>query len=51
MQPFALMGSSLVKERSWTPQQLMQYGVIYLASSFITLFISFAFWKIIGLVK
>ncbi|MBN1601682.1 MAG: anion permease [Chitinispirillaceae bacterium] len=51
MQPFSLMGSSLVKERSWTSQQLMQYGVVYLASTFITIFISFAYWKIVGLVK
>jgi hypothetical protein len=51
MQPFSLMGSALAKERTWTPAQLMRYGMVYLASSMLTLFISLAYWKMTGFVK
>lgn len=51
MQPFALMGSALSKERSWAPGHLMKYGVVYLASCMITLIISMAYWKAIGYIK
>jgi anion transporter len=48
MQPFSLMGSAIVKGRSWTPNQLMRYGVVYIISSIITLFISMIYWKMTG---
>jgi divalent anion:Na+ symporter, DASS family len=51
MQPFSMMGSALAKERSWTPNQLMRYGMIYLVSSIVTLFISMAYWRMTGFVK
>lgn len=51
MQPFALMGSALAKERTWTPNQLLQYGVVYTTSCIITLLISMPYWKAVGLVK
>ena len=51
MQPFALMGSSLAKERTWSPQQLMSYGVVYLFSCMATLMISMLYWKLTGFVK
>lgn len=50
MQPFSVMGSALVKGRSWTPNQLMRYGVVYIISSIITLFISMIYWKMTGFV-
>jgi Di- and tricarboxylate transporters len=51
MQPFSMMGAALAKERSWTPDQLMRYGMVYLGSSLLTLLISLAYWKITGFVK
>jgi len=51
MQPFSMMGSALAKERSWTPRQLMSYGMIYIVSSMVTLFISTAYWKMTGFIK
>lgn len=51
MQPFALMGSSLSKERTWSPNQLLRYGIVYLLSCFITLMISMPYWKATGFVK
>ncbi len=51
MQPFSMMGSALAKGRSWTPNQLMRYGMVYLVSSIVTLFISLAYWKMTGFVK
>ena len=51
MQPFALMGSGLAKERTWTPNQLLRYGFVYLGSCMITLIISLIYWKAIGLIK
>lgn len=51
MQPFALMGSALAKERSWTPNHLMRYGVVYLAGCLVTLTVSMMYWKTIGFIK
>jgi sodium-dependent dicarboxylate transporter 2/3/5 len=51
MQPFSLMGSALAKGRSWTPDQLIRYGTVYLASSIATLLIGMAYWKMTGFVK
>ncbi len=51
MQPFALMGSALAKERSWTPNQLMRYGVVYLVSCMITLAVSIIYWQQTGFIK
>ncbi len=51
MQPFALMGSALAKERTWTPNQLLRYGVVYLVGCLITLAVSMVYWQAIGLVK
>jgi di/tricarboxylate transporter len=51
MQPFSMMGSALAKGRSWTVQQLMKYGMVYIGSSLLTLFVSFVYWKMTGLVK
>jgi hypothetical protein len=51
MQPFALMGSALAKERSWNPNQLLRYGFVYLASCMITLVVSMIYWKAIGFIK
>jgi len=51
MQPFALMGSALAKERSWTPKQLLRYGVVYLAACMITLAISTVYWQTTGFIK
>jgi anion transporter len=51
MQPFALMGSALAKERSWTPGQLMLYGMVYLVSCLLTLGFSMVYWGATGFVK
>jgi hypothetical protein len=51
MQPFALMGSALAKERSWTPNQLLRYGIVYLISCMITLAISIIYWQATGFIK
>jgi len=51
MQPFALMGSAIAKERSWTPNQLLRYGVVYLVSCSITLAISIVYWQATGFIK
>ncbi|MCF7848902.1 MAG: anion permease [Kiritimatiellales bacterium] len=51
MQPFALMGSALAKERSWTPGQLFRYGMVYLAGCLITLAVSIVYWKATGFIK
>jgi di/tricarboxylate transporter len=51
MQPFSMMGSALAKGRSWTPDQLIRYGTIYLGSSIATLLISMVYWKMTGFVK
>jgi hypothetical protein len=51
MQPFSMMGSALAKGRSWTVQQLMKYGMVYIGSSLLTLFVSFVYWKMTGLVN
>ena len=51
MQPFALMGSALAKERTWTPNQLLRFGVVYLFSCFITLMVSMLYCKATGFVK
>jgi hypothetical protein len=50
-QVIGMMGSALAKERSWTPNQLMRYGMVYLVSSMVTLFISMAYWRMTGFVK
>jgi hypothetical protein len=51
MQPFSMMGSALAKGRSWTTQQLMKYGLVYIGSSLLTLLVSMVYWKMTGLVK
>ena len=51
MQPFALMGSSLAKERSWTSGQLQIYGVVYLVCCMLTLAISMFYWQVTGFIK
>jgi anion transporter len=51
MQPFALLGSAIVKERSWTPGHLMLYGVVYLVSTIVTLAVSMAYWGATGFLK
>ena len=51
MQPFAMMGSALAKERSWTPGQLMRFGGVYLASCILTLIISMIYWETTGFVR
>jgi di/tricarboxylate transporter len=51
MQPFALMGSAIAKERSWDTGHLMKYGVVYLASCMITLIVSIIYWKATGFIK
>lgn len=51
MQPFALMGSALAKERTWTQDQLLKYGVVYLLSCMVTLIVSMVYWKATGFVN
>ena len=46
---FSLIGSGLAGEKSWTPKQHNQYGLIYFIACLISLVITIAYWKVTGL--
>jgi len=50
MQPFALMGSALAKERTWSAADLLRYGAVYLVACLITLGISVVYWQVAGFI-
>jgi anion transporter len=51
MQPFALMGSALSKERTWNAKDLMRYGVVYIVSCLVALTISMFYWQATGFIE
>jgi hypothetical protein len=50
MQPFALLGSTLAGDRSWTIRQLLRYGLVYVVSCLVTLGVSLVYWRATGFV-
>lgn len=50
MQPFAVMGSTLAGEKSWTEGQLLRYGAVYAVACLLTLAASTVYWKAAGFI-
>ncbi|MDA8124026.1 MAG: SLC13 family permease [Deltaproteobacteria bacterium] len=49
-QPFVILGETLAAKAAWTPAQLRQAGIIYFFACLLTLAISLAYWKAVGLI-
>ncbi|WP_041585166.1 SLC13 family permease [Syntrophus aciditrophicus] len=50
-QPFLLMGEGMIQGRGWAPSHVLMFGLIYIASAFISLLVAVPYWKMIGVIR
>jgi len=50
-QPFLLMGEGMIQGRGWAPAHVTLFGLIYIASAFISLLVAVPYWKMIGVIR
>ncbi|WP_272936630.1 SLC13 family permease [Syntrophus gentianae] len=50
-QPWIPMAEGMIQGRGWAPAHVAEFGLIYVASAFISLLVSVPYWKMIGVIR
>ncbi len=50
-QPWIPMAEGMIQGRGWAPAHVTLFGLIYIASAFISLLVAVPYWKMIGVIR